>query len=441
MTSLATQPHEPDRSPVAILFGQVYVCHVARAQAAARALAATGREVLALETTRSNDAWWPPSDRCDGLIRRSLFQETNYSQLTNVQICRRAVEALEELQPGAVVVLGWAFPESLEALRWCRLNDRAAVIVSESKADDSPRRRLSETIKRRIIGLADSMLVGGRPHRDYAIELGMPPDRVFLGCDVVDNDYFRAATDAVRANPAAMDRRAMGLPDGPFWLTSNRFIPRKNLPALLDAYAHYRQAVGADAWALVLLGDGEQRPLLEAKIHRENIDGVWLPGYRPIDQLPNYYGLAEAFIHPALNEQWGLVVNEAMASGLPVLVSRTVGCRYDLVKDGENGFLFDPTSTDEIAGAMVRFHRLSESQRRQQAQASRRIIAEWPADRFGRGLLQAVDAGLRHSRQRRGRSLSDRISLLGLRWLARRIRFSEQTFGPPTCQRRQPRDT
>src|SRR5262249_59830905 len=105
----------------------------------------------------------------------------------------------------------------------------------------------------------------------------------------------------------------------------------------------YRAAAGTAAWKLVLLGEGEQRAKLEGLRDALGLrNDVSMPGFKQYDELPAYYGLASAFVHTSTTEQWGLVVNEAMAAGLPVLVSERCGCGPDLVREGVNGFTFDP---------------------------------------------------------------------------------------------------
>jgi glycosyltransferase involved in cell wall biosynthesis len=105
----------------------------------------------------------------------------------------------------------------------------------------------------------------------------------------------------------------------------------------------------------VLLGDGELRSSLESQVSRLGLQGsVLLPGFKQYPELPEYYARAGAFIHASTTEQWGLVVNEAMASGLPVLVSNRCGCARDLVQDGVNGFTFDPYNVEQMAELMVR---------------------------------------------------------------------------------------
>ena len=145
--------------------------------------------------------------------------------------------------------------------------------------------------------------------------------------------YFAEQAANVRAIWPKRSAHSLGLPER-YFLASARFVPKKNLLRLLEAYAGYRRRAGADAWHLVLLGDGELRGDIERRSALPDLAGaVILPGFRQYDELPAYYGLARAFVHASTTEQWGLVVNEAMAAGLPVLVSDRCGCAPDLVED------------------------------------------------------------------------------------------------------------
>jgi glycosyltransferase involved in cell wall biosynthesis len=145
---------------------------------------------------------------------------------------------------------------------------------------------------------------------------------------------------------------------------------------------------------LVLLGDGPLRPDLVRLISELGLQScVLLPGFKQYDELPAYYALAGAFIHASTVEQWGLVVNEAMASGLPVLVSNRCGCAKDLVQENINGFTFDPNNIDQLSGLMVKISAGSFS-RDAYGAASSRIIAGWNPDRFAQGLSQALQVAL-----------------------------------------------
>jgi glycosyltransferase involved in cell wall biosynthesis len=123
---------------------------------------------------------------------------------------------------------------------------------------------------------------------------------------------------------------------------------------------------------------------------------VLLPGFKQYPDLPAYYGLASAFIHASTTEQWGLVVNEAMASGLPVLVSNRCGCAQDLVREGVNGFTFDPYNVEEMANVMLRLTETPKHRLTEMGDASRQLISAWGPERFARGLHDAAETALKN---------------------------------------------
>ena len=186
---------------------------------------------------------------------------------------------------------------------------------------------------------------------------------------------------------------------------------------MIEAYARYLEMtekleIGnrkSEIWKLVLLGDGPLRESLKSQITTLNLcDHVLLPGFKQYDELPAYFGLAGAFVHASTTEQWGLVVNEAMASGLPVIVSNRCGCAADLVQEGVNGFTFDPCNVEQLANLMLlvsdfRFP-ISDF-----GAASERIISAWGPEHFANGLYGAVAESLKNSPPRLG--VLDRLLL------------------------------
>ncbi len=411
---------------------------------------------------------WAKVEGAAAFTRVTLSDRNTGDRQWKQELHRKMWQALNDIQPQVVVVPGWAAPDALSALAWCVHNKTQAVVMSESTAWDERRVSWKEWLKNRLVKLTAAGLAGGTPHADYLVQLGMPHERIFLGYDVVDNGYFAAKAAEVRSwkmgdgsgkkawgggqrseggklksetgglrpvgNPTPHpdplpDRGGEGgeaengklpaanfpLPTGPFFLASARFIEKKNLPRLLQAYARYRALAGnaemrksesgcpstlnpqpsTALWDLVLLGDGPLRSAicdlrsalgLEACVH--------LPGFKQYDELPEYYARAGVFLHASTTEQWGLVVNEAMASGLPVLVSNRCGCAQDLVKENVNGFTFDPYNTEQMAELMVR---VSDSgfPLADFGAASARIISEWGPERFAAGLKDAVDCALK----------------------------------------------
>jgi 1,2-diacylglycerol 3-alpha-glucosyltransferase len=280
--------------------------------------------------------------------------------------------------------------------------------MSESAREDEHRTWWKEFIKRQIVDLYSAAHVGGRRHIEYLVELGMPRDRIFTGYDVVDNAYFeRRAFEIRNSNPPQADeiREKHGLPEN-YFLASARFIEKKNLPRLIRAYAEYREKpelTGSAPWDLVLLGDGPLRETLNSQLSTLNLHAnVHLPGFKAYNELPVYYAFAKAFVHASTTEQWGLVVNEAVASGLPVIVSDRCGCVPELVQG--NGFTFDPFDEHELAERLLRLASLTDDERKRLGDVGCKIAANFGSDRFGEGLEQAAQLVI--TRPRRGSLLS-----------------------------------
>jgi glycosyltransferase involved in cell wall biosynthesis len=127
-----------------------------------------------------------------------------------------------------------------------------------------------------------------------------------------------------------------------------------------------------------------------------------LAGAKSYSDIPAFYALADVFVHASMTEQWGLVVNEAMASGLPILVSNRCGCAPDLVKDNVNGFTLDPFNVEEMANAMLKISAFQDVRLSAFGDASRVIIAEWGPDRFASGMKTAVARALEIGPKRAG---------------------------------------
>lgn len=304
---------------------------------------------------------------------------------------------LDELQPDVVAIPGWGLPFARTALTWCQRHRIPAILMSESKWDDEKRQWWKEQLKYWLyVKKYDAALVGGKLHRDYLIELGFPRDRIFLGYDTVDNDYFAQRAEVARQDTLAARQRQPTIPSRPYFIAVTRFIKRKNVARLVEAFATYRQQVGVhQAWNLVICGSGEEEPAIRQIIaHKELHDCIHLPGFIAYQSIGDWYGLANAFIHPALQEQWGLVVNEACAAGLPILCSRKVGACYELVHDDHNGLLFDPESTRDMTRVLLAMHQLDSEARTRMGQFSQALVANYSSQMFAQGLLNATNIAL-----------------------------------------------
>lgn len=376
----------PGSSDVVVCFRRFGPYHWARVRAAAQLLPITALELDPRDRTYAWDIVEPAKG-----IRRIVFGEgVTQGKASNPRARARSI--LDAERPIALIVPGYADPYALSLLVAGRELEVPVVLMSASTAFDQRRLAWRETVKSRIVRMFDAALVGGRPQADYIVQLGIPRDRVFLGYDAVDNDHF--------ARPAPPPPRIAARGGRPFFLASARFVAKKNLPRLLEAFARYRALAGPEAWDLVLLGDGELRPSLEAKTAMLGLgEALLMPGFVQYPDLPRWYQAASCFVHASTSEQWGLVVNEAMAAGLPVLVSSRCGCALDLVQSGVNGFTFDPLDVEQLARLMLRMAH-GDVDRASMGAASRRIVGNWGPERFARGLKDAVECAIAQPRRR-----------------------------------------
>ena len=357
-----------------------------------------GVEACGMESTYA----WDKVEGAAAFTRVTLTERETDTREWRQELRQKMWRALDDLKPHVVAVPGWSFIDALSALEWCDANHTPAVVMSESTAWDEQRTFWKEWIKTRLVKMNSAGLAGGTPHEKYLVQLGLAPDRIFLGYDVVDNNYFHQQAAAARADAQNL-RQKFGLPEK-YFLASARFIEKKNLFRLLQAYARYRELAEDknNLWSFVLLGDGPLKPELKQLVSDLKLEScVQMPGFKQYHELPIYFGLAGAFVHASTTEQWGLVVNEAMASGLPVLVSDRCGCAADLVSAGVNGFQFDPNNADELTQLLLKIS-AKDFLLADFGAASSRIVSAWVPERFATGLRDAVAIALKNPRRHLG---------------------------------------
>lgn len=389
---------------VAVIFDRFGPYHVARLTAAAQYVSLIPLELFGV----SSEYKWDKVEGPDNKV--TVFLNQSKGGISPAKLFRALQQLLNTHQPDAVAINGWSDKGALSALYWCLKNGVPAIVMSESAAMDEKRIGWREAIKRNIVGFCAAGLAGGSRHTAYLVQLGMPANAIFTGYDVIDNDYFKNETERIRKHePYA--REKLGLPRR-YFLASNRFVPKKNLAFLIQAFADYRRQAAGTPYDLILLGDGELQNQLLQLIDRLRLkQAVHLPGFKQYGELPYYYAFAEAFIHSSTSEQWGLVVNEAMAAGLPVIVSQRCGCVPELVADGVNGCSFDPFNAPALTRLLLTVSG-NEDSLRLMGLKSRQIIGNWQPDQFGKGLLKAAEKAV--ATPRRSFSLIDRIFLKSL---------------------------
>ena len=346
-------------------------------------------QVMALGATERMREWQVHKSNL-GFEYAEAFPGETVENIEPDALAARVTSWLDEEDPQAVVITGYYYPAMRAAAVWARRRGRVSIFMGDSQWGDRRRIALREWAKgwwvRRNY---DAAFAAGERTVEYLMRMGFPRERIWTGYDVVDNQAF--ATGAALAHGEAGPlRKRLGLPER-YFLFVGRFAPEKNLVRLVEAYAMYRQTVGEQAWSLVLVGSGPQESMLRAQA--KELRGVVFAGFQQVDAVSAYYGLASCLVLPSISETWGLVVNEAMAAGLPVLVSDRCGCVPELVQNGVNGYVCDPLDTEDLArflGVMSSGTANAEKM----GEASRQIVALYTPETWAQALADCVERTL-----------------------------------------------
>jgi glycosyltransferase involved in cell wall biosynthesis len=170
-----------------------------------------------------------------------------------------------------------------------------------------------------------------------------------------------------------------------------RLVREKGVFDLLDAYGRLAVEI-RERVALVLVGEGGARGELEMKARTIAPGRIMFRGFKQRNQLIAEYALAELFIFPTHTDPWGLVVNEAMACGLPVIVTDVAGCSKDLIEEDGNGYVVPARDPAELARAMAAIV-CNRERRARMGKRSLEIIANYSPERCAAGLAQAASSG------------------------------------------------
>jgi glycosyltransferase involved in cell wall biosynthesis len=376
-----------------VMFRNFGPYHIARVNSVRNLCAASALEIARYDTEYN---WERDKRNC--LQVYSLAEQYPRARWDRYSAIPKIRMWLRDNRPDVLAVPGWSEPLALAAALEARRESVPVVLMSDSrpllyaKARLRSRAAAIESLKKRILGLFNSAFVAGREHSLYLQSLGMPEPKISLGLDVIDNQHFSLGAAQAR-NSSELHRKRLGLPPKYFLLCS-RLLPRKNVETAIEAFALFQRYRTAERWQLVIVGDGPLRDMLKDLAQKRMvINDIQFLGAQPYEQLPILYGLAEAFILPSWFETWGLVVNEAMAAGLPVIVSANAGCVHELVRCNSNGYTFYPGAVDWLARLMMTLAG-SDQRREEMRQCSQKIISDWDLARFASGILSAAEKAL-----------------------------------------------
>lgn len=305
----------------------------------------------------------------------------------NLLINRGVFSALNRLRPDAVLCGGYNYTASWQAAFWAKSNRVPLLLWSESTALDLRRGHPPvEFVKARFLSMCQAFVVPGKSSFRYLQGLGIGTKKIFTAPNAVDNALFAALAEEARRDQSQV-RTRHSLP-ARFFLYVGRMVAVKGVFELLEAYAQLDPEVRRQI-GLVFVGDGPGLMKLKEAAAGIEPGTIQFAGFVHREELAEFYALSDALISPTHSDTWGLVVNEAMACGLPVIVSNVAGCSEDLVKDGWNGFVVPALAPDQLALAMARVA-ADAGLRSEMGSNSRKRIAEYSASEWAEGVVSAA---------------------------------------------------
>jgi len=227
-----------------------------------------------------------------------------------------------------------------------------------------------EWLKVYFLRHCDGFVVPGKASFEYLRSLGCPEGSILTAPNAVDSAFFAAQAEDVRAR-ATEFREKLKLPSR-FILFVGRLVREKGIFDLLEAYAKLESSLRSEV-GLVFAGDGTCREELSERAKRISPGRVCFPGFAQREDLAALYALAEVLVMPTHSDTWGLVVNEAMACGLPIVVSSVAGCSSDLVEDGWNGYVVPALDSEKLSVAIDSLLRQPELRRQMSVRSLERI--------------------------------------------------------------------
>jgi glycosyltransferase involved in cell wall biosynthesis len=204
--------------------------------------------------------------------------------------------------------------------------------------------------RRLIVKRTDAICCNGVLSKEYCTDvLGMPPDRIVTGAMAADTDLLASRCARILETDISALEQKYGLVR-PVFLYVGRLIRLKGLRELLAGWELYvRNSRSPVSGTLLIVGDGPERSILEETVRSKKMAKVIFAGAVNYDDIALYYRIADVFVMPTLEDNWSLVVPEAMACGKPVLCSQYNGCWPELIQQDINGWTFDPFNAEEVA--------------------------------------------------------------------------------------------
>jgi len=256
--------------------------------------------------------------------------------------------AISGARPDVIIAEG--FFQWTPAALWARIRKGVPLVVAYERTMHTERNagRIRNFYRKMVTKYVDAICCNGSLSKEYCTEvLRFPGERVITGAMAADTDTISQDLKHITEKDLTTIEKTLNLVR-PIFLYVGRLIRIKGLRELLSGWKKYNE-ISSAVGSLLLVGDGPERGELERLVQDQGLVNVAFAGKVEYSKIVPYYGVSDVLVMPTLEDNWSLVVPEAMACGKPILCSKYNGCWPELVRDGVNGYVFDPHDADNLA--------------------------------------------------------------------------------------------
>ena len=300
---------------------------------------------------------------------------------------RELFKVLLGYKPDVVITSGYDSFAYWQAFLYCKLYRKKYILWNGTTLlSAGSTRGIKGLLKRVIVRGADRYIAYGIKAKEYLEYFGAESGKIHISTNTVDMEYFRSRVEEYR-NRDSFEKERKQYPKY-LLLNVGQLIKRKGVLQVLKALECLKDIkVG-----LLIVGSGHEESSLKGFCKEKKLNNVFFKEFQQQDELAKYYALADIFILPSFEEVWGLVVNEALASGLYVLSSKYAGASYDLIKEGWNGEIFEPYDVKEIVDLIKRVKENIEDIRKRRDDISQYACNEFSIERSAQEFTKAINS-------------------------------------------------
>lgn len=313
--------------------------------------------------------------------------EFNGKDLFTYFINLSVISELKKFNPDVIISAGWDLFSYQAAFFYSKIAGKKFILWSGStRCEPSWRRTLASPLVKLMVKGSDAYIAYGTRAKEYLISLGAKPEKIFVAYNTTDVEFFIKEVNRWRKKKAYI-KKELGINTSMVILYVGQLIERKGVNYLIEAFREIKRE--NNDTSLLIVGYGSLEKDLRNFVKKQKISDIIFVGGVEWKDTTKYYAISDILVMPSLEEVWGLVINEAMAAGLPVVATNVAGASADLIKEKENGFVVSSESSEEIFLSLEEIIK-NDSKRKKMSENSLKSIDKFTPEKAIKQFCKAI---------------------------------------------------